>query len=133
MRTFQSMGLEKTKFIGVDVHVLKSEDARISQLCNYSQTTIYSAPEDFHDWAKEKPELQSNVHYDAKLWQFIQKQHPIVREADFSRHGVGTPAHEGHVADSMVGRAERSVGDKGCVIRQNPRYRVNFRGFQSLV
>ncbi len=62
-----------TQLMCVDVHVLPAKDARILSLVGHSKINLFSAPEYFKDRADLPPEIPSNVHYDAKLWQFLVK------------------------------------------------------------
>lgn len=53
--------------------------------------------------------------------------------ADFAGHGVGAAAHQGHIADGVVGRTEWAGGDQRGVIGQNACHGVDFGGFQRFV
>lgn len=60
-----------TQLMCVDVHVLPAKDSRIVTLVDNAKINLFSAPESFKDRADLPPEIPSNVHYDAKLWQFL--------------------------------------------------------------
>src|SRR5690606_14256323 len=55
--------------------------------------------------------LTHDLEYRAlELGQFIQEQHTVMSEGDFTGLRVGTSADHGGVADGMVRRAERTDG-----------------------
>ncbi len=68
---FERIVSPTTQLMCVDVHVLPAKDLRILSLVNNANINLFSAPECFQDRADLPPEIPSNVHYDAKLWQFL--------------------------------------------------------------
>lgn len=56
----------------VNVNVLGEQDARIQTVMELPNTVYQSAPEGFNERCEFKPEIPSNLHYDAKLWRFLQ-------------------------------------------------------------
>lgn len=61
-----------TEFACVNVHVLSGSDPRVRGLERDPRVRLLSAPEEFPEPAGVPPPLPSNVHYDAKLWRFLQ-------------------------------------------------------------
>ena len=55
----------------VDVHVLKPCDSRLQRLTEFPNIKYYSSNLAFAEPATEIPDVPSNLHYDAKLWEFI--------------------------------------------------------------
>lgn len=55
----------------VNVRILTDCDSRIQALLEKPRITMFSTPETFHRKAEIKPVIPSNVHYDAKIWQFL--------------------------------------------------------------
>ncbi|MGE0528169.1 MAG: pyridoxal-phosphate dependent enzyme [Bdellovibrionales bacterium] len=55
----------------VNVHVLKDDDKRIQALRENPQITVLSSPLEFAAPAAHPPAFPSNLHYDAKIWDFI--------------------------------------------------------------
>ena len=68
---FERIVSPTTKLMCVDVHVLPAKDLRIISLVKNAKINLFSAPESFKDLAVLPPEIPSNIHYDAKLWQFL--------------------------------------------------------------
>lgn len=56
----------------VDVHVLHDRDLRIQALQKLPSVSYFSAEQEFKDRATALPPVPSNLHYDAKLWAFVQ-------------------------------------------------------------
>lgn len=55
----------------VDVHVLSAKDPRIQVTKELEGVRVHSAKQEFHVRCEEKPPLPSNIHYDAKVWGFL--------------------------------------------------------------
>ncbi len=67
--------ISKTTILScVNVHVLADDHPRIKKIKELSNVEIYSAPEVFIEPALNPPEIPSNLFYDAKVWQFINKK-----------------------------------------------------------
>lgn len=67
--------ISKTTILScVDVHVLPDNHPRIQKIKELYNVEIYSAPEVFIKPALNPPEIPSNLFYDAKVWQFINKK-----------------------------------------------------------
>ena len=49
-------------------------------------------------------------HIAVELWQLIEKEHAVVSQANFARHGITAASHEGH------GTSIRLCGGINCVI-----------------
>lgn len=58
----------------VDVHVLPETHPRIKKIKELNNVEIHSAPEIFIKPALNPPEIPSNLFYDAKVWQFVNKK-----------------------------------------------------------
>lgn len=56
---------------GLDVHVLKPDDERISCLKKNPRFTLFSSDLEFCDPAHLRPNIPSNLYYDAKIWKLI--------------------------------------------------------------
>lgn len=67
-RTLQSFVPQSVDLMGVDVHVLSSDDQRISELARDRRFKLLSAPLEFVQTATDAPPFTSNAHYDAKVW-----------------------------------------------------------------
>jgi hypothetical protein len=52
-------------------------------------------------------------HMAAKFGEFIQKEHAVVRQRHFTRHGDVATADQSCIRDGMVGRATRAGRDQG--------------------
>lgn len=70
---FEKVIPQTTKIIGVDVKVLNRDDSRIVSIYQNSRLNLFSAPEYFQDKADLPPQIPSNLHYDAKVWQFLMR------------------------------------------------------------
>ncbi len=57
----------------VNVHVLPRTDSRIRAIESLPGVELDSAPETFHETVEHAPPVRSNLHYDAKLWRFLQR------------------------------------------------------------
>ena len=57
----------------VNVRVLPENDHRLLQVAKLSRTTLYQSELFFHQPAQDRPQIPSNLYYDAKLWSFIQQ------------------------------------------------------------
>ena len=57
----------------VDVRVLPPGDLRIQNLRAMKRIQYFAAEEEFAEAARNLPPIPSNVHYDAKLWRFLQQ------------------------------------------------------------
>lgn len=55
----------------VNVRILEADDTRLRALREDASITMFSAPERFHQQADLLPSIPSNIHYDAKIWQFL--------------------------------------------------------------
>lgn len=60
----------------IDVRVLGSDDPRLRRVAELKGVLLHSAPQPFVERSRTLPPIASNVHYDAKLWEFI------LRDAD---------------------------------------------------
>jgi 1-aminocyclopropane-1-carboxylate deaminase/D-cysteine desulfhydrase-like pyridoxal-dependent ACC family enzyme len=60
-----------TRLHCVNVHVLAESDSRIEALRRNPRVTLFSSSQAFAERASERPNIPSNVHYDAKVWSFI--------------------------------------------------------------
>ena len=58
----------------VDVRVLPSEDPRLLELKMLQNTTHFRSSELFNEPCQTLPPIPSNLHYDAKLWRWINEQ-----------------------------------------------------------
>jgi hypothetical protein len=58
---------------GVNVHVLKKDDLRIAGLTRISNVSLFSSPLKFTESSSQLPPFPSNVHYDAKIAEFVTK------------------------------------------------------------
>ncbi|MFN7453940.1 MAG: hypothetical protein ACK5RO_04700 [Pseudobdellovibrionaceae bacterium] len=54
----------------VNVNILSAGDERLKKLTTLKRVEMLTAPMSFHQEANKKPNLPSNVFYDAKVWQF---------------------------------------------------------------
>lgn len=61
----------------------------------------------------------------------ITKEHTIVSQTNFSRHGVVTAANKSYFRNSVVRCTERPLGDKGGTMFQGPGYGVNLCGLKT--
>ncbi len=60
-----------TELCCINVHVLENSDPRIQRIEKLSNTKVYSAVEAFAEKCRFAPPIPSNLHYDAKVWQFL--------------------------------------------------------------
>jgi hypothetical protein len=61
------------QFCCVNVHVLRADDLRIAKIRALPRVQYFSAAFEFSEQAKNLPPVPSNLHYDAKLWSFVQE------------------------------------------------------------
>jgi hypothetical protein len=73
-KTFHRIVPSHIKIKCVNVHVLPKEDQRIKTISEIERVSIYSAPMLFHEAALDLPSIPSNIFYDAKLWNFINRE-----------------------------------------------------------
>ncbi|OQW49146.1 MAG: hypothetical protein A4S09_03525 [Proteobacteria bacterium SG_bin7] len=73
VKTFDQILNSKITIQAVNVHVLPADDKRITELVYKPRVKMISAPMPFHEMAKNLPGVPSNIFYDAKLWEFIEK------------------------------------------------------------
>jgi hypothetical protein len=78
-RCFRSIMPAEIELCLVDVGVLPTNDLRISSLAHLPNTNYVRTRELFTEAARTPPPIPSNIHYDAKLWAFLD-QH--AREGD---------------------------------------------------
>ena len=64
--------------------------------------------------------------------QLVEEEHPVVRQADLARLGVGAAAHEGHVADGVVRGPEGAHGNERVLLAHETCHTVYLRGLQAL-
>ncbi len=57
----------------VNVRVLPASDDRIQLLHQNQRVRMYTTPESFQQKAVCAPTIPSNIHYDAKIWQFLER------------------------------------------------------------
>lgn len=73
-KTLREVIPHEVQIRGVNVRVLENTDPRLISLTQLPNTKTCSAPESFKERAADAPDqFASNIHYDAKVWQFIQK------------------------------------------------------------
>lgn len=70
-QAFRKAAPASTQLCCVDVRVLKGCDLRIQAIRSLPRVQYFAAPETFAEQAKRPPPLPSNIHYDAKLWAFV--------------------------------------------------------------
>lgn len=70
---FQKVLKSETELNCVNVRVLPSSDERIQRLVQNSCLKMYTTPESFHQKVSLEPQVPSNAHYDAKVWQFLKR------------------------------------------------------------
>lgn len=58
----------------INVNVLKTEDSRMMEVMKLKNSTFENAPEEFEQPSSAVPPVPSNLHYDAKLWQFLMQK-----------------------------------------------------------
>ncbi len=58
----------------VNVRIFSLESPKLARFVGDPRIILHDAPELFSEPARLPPEIPSNIHYDAKLWQFL-KQH----------------------------------------------------------
>ena len=68
-----------------------------------------------------------------KFRQFVQKQHAIVRQADFSGPGYRPAADQTGIRNCMVRSPERTRRNQSCLVRKQAGNRVDLGGFNRLV
>lgn len=61
------------RFRCLNVHVLEESDSRIQTLMKNPRVDLISCPLRFESRALQLPEIPSNIHYDAKLWEIIER------------------------------------------------------------
>ena len=66
-----------------------------------------------------------------QLRHFIQKEHPIVCQADFTRLWIIASTHQSHLRNGVVRRSERALTDEAGVTIQLSCHTVNLSGFQA--
>jgi hypothetical protein len=57
----------------VNVRIFTLDSPRLARFAGRARVKIFEAPERFVELAGIPPEIPSNVHYDAKLWRFIDR------------------------------------------------------------
>ncbi len=65
--------------------------------------------------------------------QFVQKQNPVVRQADLAGPGKMTAADQARIGYGVVGRAERPSRDHGLIFFQHAGHAEDLGGFDGLV
>ena len=65
--------------------------------------------------------------------QLVKEEDSIVRDAHLPRRWVGRSAQESDIADGMVGRAERALGDEGIRLVEQTANAVDFCGLDGLI
>ncbi len=73
LKTFHEILPADVRIRGVNVRVLENSDPRIAGLTRIDRCELFSTPERFEEPSRLLPPVPSNVHYDAKLWQFMEK------------------------------------------------------------
>ena len=63
----------ETQLHCVNVRVLPASDDRIQMFHQNPRVRMYTTPESFQQKANCAPSIPSNVHYDAKIWQFLDR------------------------------------------------------------
>ncbi len=63
----------ETQLQCVNVRVLPASDDRIQLLHQNQRVRMYTTPESFQQKAACTPSIPSNIHYDAKIWQFLER------------------------------------------------------------
>lgn len=63
----------------INVNVLRVEDSRLMEVMKLPNVQFESVPESFEEPSTSLPPVPSNLHYDAKLWQFLKRE---AREGD---------------------------------------------------
>lgn len=70
--TFRGFLSGRTELCCVDVRVLSAGNARVARIAHDPGIQYFQTPEKFHERADRPPDLPSNIHYDAKIWRFIE-------------------------------------------------------------
>ena len=71
---FRAVQPADVELLCVNVHVLDEGDARLMALSDRPGLRLIDAEEVFSQPARALPPIPSNIHYDAKLWRFIEQQ-----------------------------------------------------------
>lgn len=71
---FRAVQPADVELLCVNVHVLDEGDARLKALSDRPGLRLIDAEEVFSRPALTLPPIPSNIHYDAKLWRFIEQQ-----------------------------------------------------------
>ncbi|RYZ63338.1 MAG: pyridoxal-phosphate dependent enzyme, partial [Proteobacteria bacterium] len=73
LKTFSQVIPQHVNIRGVNVRVLSDSDSRMIELAGINRCQIDPTPETFAEHSVVMPPIPSNIHYDAKLWQFMQR------------------------------------------------------------
>ena len=73
LKTLRKVVPLQIQICAVNVHVLSGSDLRIEASAQLQNVIIFSAPEEFREQSKFHPPITSNIHYDAKVWQFVSR------------------------------------------------------------
>ncbi len=74
LSVFKKVVSASTKIFAVNVNVLSETDARIGAIIQDADVTYRKSPQRFHDPCRKLPPVPSNVYYDAKLFDFLQRE-----------------------------------------------------------
>ena len=66
-----------------------------------------------------------------ELGKLVEEEDAIVCQTDFTRLGIGAPAHHGDLRNGVVRASERTNGDEGRVFSQFSGYGMYLGGFQA--